>query len=247
MNNVFRYLKKQLPNILTAMSMCGVVATAYLASKATKDAEERIFESTNDMDKFSNLDLVTKVRITYPAYIPTAITALSTIGCILGANILDRRHQADITSAYIMLDQAFRKYRNKVIELEGADIDRNIRSNIVKDRYRDEKCSHSDDGMLIFYEEHYGKFFERHMSEVIDAQYQLNRKFAIDGEASVNDFLQYLGLEGVPGGNTIGWTIEDDYFTYPWLDFDHELVILEDGMECHSIVCQKHAVSLLPF
>lgn len=247
MNKIFNYLKKQAPTILTAVSICGVVGTAIASAQAATKAEKLIRKRT-DQDEGVSPALTTKekVQVTWPAYISPAIIGLSTIGCIVSANILNRHQQAAIAGAYIFLDQTYRKYREKIIELYGTDSDKKARNEVVKDAYEPVTPS-ADTGTLIFYEEHYGQFFERKMAEVIDAQYQLNRKYATEGEASVNDFLKFLGLDPVKGGDVIGWEIDDDFYNSPWIDFEHEIIMMDDGMECRSINFVKSPVSLLPF
>ena len=49
---------------------------------------------------------------------------------------------------------------------------------------------------------------------------------------SLNDMYSYFGLEGVPGGDDVGYDVCDEYY---WLDFNHKLVTLDDGMEVIGI------------
>ena len=138
-----------------------------------------------------------------------------------------------ISSAYILLDQTFKEYKRKVKELYGENADREVKKEIMNDLYEESDISPEGE-KIIFYEEHYGKLFERTMLEVLQAEYDLNRRFALAGEASVNDFLDLLGLEHVEFGNCIGWLSNSnyDFYGHPWIEFKHEKMTLDDGMEC---------------
>ena len=59
----------------------------------------------------------------------------------------------------------------------------------------------------------------------------------MDGEASLNDFFELLGLNEMKIGDALGWSQECicDFYNPAWIDFEHELVTMEDGMECYII------------
>lgn len=235
------YLSKRSPTILTCIGAAGVVATAVMAVRATPRAmklcEDLRLSRVNDYEEEpTKLEYVSE---TWQCYIPAIMTGTATIACIFGANILNRRQQATLASAYMFLDRTYKDYKAKLIELYGEEADRDIRTAIAKDRYDTTDISTASGDKVMFYEEHYGKFFERTMLEVQDAEYQINRKLAVEGEASVNDFLELLGLSKVEIGDALGWSHEmicDTFYGgHSWIDFEHELVKMDDGMECYVI------------
>lgn len=240
MKNVLPYLKHHSPTILTAIGAIGVVATAVTAVRATPKAmklcEDLRLERVNNYEKEP-----TKVEYAmeaWPCYIPSVFIGAATITCIFGANVLNKRQQAAITSAYILLERSYKSYKDKVIELYGKETDQKVRQEVAKDKYKEEDVSKSSSSeTLLFYEEHYGKYFERTMLEVQDAEYRLNRKLAKEGEASLNDFFSFLGLNEQKIGDALGWSQEVicDFYNPAWIDFEHELVTMEDGMECYII------------
>ena len=229
------YLKRNSSTVLTCVGVVGVVATAVSAAKATPKAiyilnelEVKNRDSLTDFEKF---------RAVWPLYIPTVVFGSATIACLIGANILNQKQQAALTSAYIFLDQSFREYKQKIAELHGDDENGIIRAAIARDRYSAADIRLNGDETLLFFEEHYGKYFERTMLEVQDAEYQLNRKFAMEGEVSLNDFFSFLGLSETEIGDVLGWSQETicDYTNPAWIDFEHQLVCMDDGMECYII------------
>ena len=244
MKGLVPQLKKASPTILTCIGAIGVVATAVLAVKATPKVLQLIEEE--EKGTFEELKPIEKVQVAWKEYIPAAAVGAATIIAIFGANVLNRKQIASVTGAYILLDQTYKKYKDKVVELYGKETDQKVRAEVAKDIYEEkkpetpeksDKKGPDDDETLLFYEEHYGQYFHRKLIEVMDAEYRINKKLAQDGEASLNDFYEYLGLDPIEVGDAMGWSQEAicDFYNPSWIDFDHELVTMEDGMECYVI------------
>lgn len=229
-----KHLKASSPMIMSCIGIVGVVATAATAVQATPKALRLIEDATEE--KGESLTKLETIRVAGPCYIPSVLIGFGTIASIAGANILNGRKQAALTSSYIFLDRSFKEYRKKVDELFGENADKFVESAVVHDRYEESEFTPKGE-KLIFYEEHYGKFFERTMLEVQDAEYLLNRKLATDGEASLNDFFDFLGLPEMEIGDSLGWSQQliCDFFNPAWIDFEHELTTMDDGMECYII------------
>lgn len=241
------FIKRQSPTILCCFGAVGVIATAIGAAKATPKALLLIKEA--ERKKESELTAMEKIKVAWKPYAPVAIIGSATISCIFGANVLNRRQQASLASAYMFLENSFNEYKEKVKEKIGSDEERDIRTSIVKKKLEDADIPLLGGEVLMFYEEHHGQIFERTMLEVRDAEYQLNRKITLNGEASLNELLELLDLPGVKEGDSIGWSQDDafDFSNFMWVDFDHELVTLDDGMECYIISTSYLPSLLVPF
>lgn len=253
MKGIVPILKKHAPTILSFVAAAGVVGTAVLAVKATPKAvsllrckEVEVNEQNARPEDDRELTAVEVVQTVWKEYIPAAAAGVATIVAIFGANVLNKRQIASVTGAYILLDQTYKKYKDKVVELYGKETDQKVRAEVAKDIYEEkkpeapeksDKKGTDDDETLLFYEEHYGQYFHRKLIEVMDAEYRINKKLAQDGEASLNDFYEYLGLDPIEVGDAMGWSQEAicDFYNPSWIDFDHELVTMEDGMECYVI------------
>lgn len=208
----------------------GVVATAIFSGKAAIKAEAIINEA--EIAKDDDLTGLEKVIVAGPNYISTIVTGGLTISSFWAAHILGLKRQAALASAYILMSGLLTDYQKRLPDRKAIDRD------ILLEKSKSlELPASSDADLRIFYEEHVGRFFRRTMLEVQDAEYQVNRKFAREGEVTLNDFLAYLSLPPVEHGDVIGWSQEIicDYTTVPWIDFEHELVVLEDGSECYHI------------
>ena len=240
MNNMLhhskRFLKKNASTILTGVGAAGVIATSVLAVKATPKALTLLEKAKEEKgEKLSKIEIV---KTAGPAYIPTIIMGASTIACIFGANILNKRHQAALMSAYALLDNSYKDYKNKVTELYGKEADEHIRSELAKDNYNEEDVIEDEtDGKQLFYDEFSERYFESTIEKVRDAEYDLNREVAVGGAAYLNEFYELLGIPRVDYGDHLGWSAFAlvEMYWGAWVDFDHEKVVMDDGLECTII------------
>lgn len=234
------YLKKHSPIILTFVGAAGVVVTAVAVAKATPKAMKRVEKATDE--KGEELTTMEAVVAAAPAYIPAAAIGASTIVCIFGANALNKRQQAALTSAYALVDRAYKDYRGKTKELLGEETDIQIREAIAKDKRNEDVVAYapgittlvSKGEKMLFYDEYRSKYFEASMEEVLNAEYHLNRNFSFRGCASLNEFYEFLGLEKTDFGDVLGWSFNEmaEGGLMPWIDFDHHLTKMDDGLEC---------------
>lgn len=238
MNNLLQsskiFLKRNASTILTCVGSVGVVATSVMAVKATPKALT-LLENAEEK-KGEKLTKLETLKIAGPSYIPAIIIGTSTIACIFGANILNKRQQAALISAYALLDNSYKEYINKVNELYGEDADGNIREEIAKDKYKDSDIETEDD-KLLFYDEYSMKYFNATMEDVIRAEYEVNRLLAEHNSVFLNEFYDLLGLPKMDYGEVLGWSSYElmESTWKPWIDFNHRKVELEDGMECYIL------------
>lgn len=229
------FLKRNSSTILTCVGAAGVVATTVSAVKATPKAlallEQAEENNGNELTTFE------KVKIAGPVYIPTAVLGASTIACIFGANILNQRAQASLASAYALLDSGYKDYRKKVEELYGSEAGTQIRAGIAKDKYDEEYSESSaepEDGKRLYYDYYSDQYFEAKPFDVQRAEYEINRTLMMDDGVYLNEWYSLLGLEPLDHGNDFGWNTcaNMDAYWQSWIDFHHEKVIMDDGLEC---------------
>ena len=225
--NVMKLVQKNSSTILTFMGAAGVIATAVLTGRAT-------IKAVRIVDEKEALSAKEVVKTVWKEYIPAAGIGITTIACIFGANALNKKQQAALMSAYALLDQAYKEYKSKVKDVLGEEAEQKVEDAIAEEKVPD-ICP--EEGKLLFYEPNYGQGFERTMLEVQDAEYRLNQKFAVEGEASLNDFFELLGLNKTDTGDLIGWSQETawDNYNYTWIEFEHEPKKTEDGREYYQI------------
>lgn len=234
------FIKKNAPTILSCIGVVGVVATTVMAVKATPKALSLIENA--EEEKGEKLSKWEKINVAGPVYIPSVITGVATAACILGSNVISKRQQATLMSAYALLDSSYKEYRKKTDELYGEDVGKQIRGEIAKDKYTGDESSLDNDKEL-YYDFYSGRYFESTPEAVLWAEYETNRSMFVNYAVGLNEFYELVGLEPLPEYESLGWScgqIEEAYW-HPWIEFNHEETIIDgdseynEGMKCTII------------
>lgn len=224
--------KDKLPIVLQVLSGIGVASTAVLSSISMLKTMKELNKEEN-----SNLTQKEKIKCAIKHYIPTAITGIGTIGClIMSGKAFDSVYQT-LLAAYLTTEESYIKYVEKNVEINGIENHNEIIkriadedakwSNIYACTYF-EQCSldfddPSPDEFKLFYEPVSKKMFRSTMSRVLQAQYHFNRNFVLLGEVPLNMYLSLLGLDPVEDGDSIGWTCLDSAMDdIYWMDFSNK-------------------------
>ena len=238
--DIKRVLKRNSSTILTCIGAAGVIFTAVTAVKATPKAT-RLLDKVKE-EKGEDLTTLEKIKVAGPHYIPSILIGAGTIACIFGANVLNKRNQASLASAYALIDNSYKEYKRKVAELYGEEAHKEVISSIAKDKYTDD--IRVGDNKMLFYDEFSHRYFESTLEDIIKAEYNTNRQLQCNGRVYLNEYYEFLDLEPIPGGTELGWSsciLESHYFT-EWIEFNHEKVILEDCLECCIITIRYDPV-----
>lgn len=229
--------KKHVSIILTCVGSAGVVLTSYLTAKATIKA----------VDILKDEELTTKEKIVKatPSYIPSIVIGASTIACILGSNIVNQKYQASLMSAYALLNSSYSDYKRKLKELYGEEAHKHILESLDIEKARNVDITAECIGGItsleidgeeaekrLFYDEISERYFESTVEQVLAAEYHLNRNYILRGDASLNEFYEFLGLDYTDSGDVLGWDMASGLY---WIDFEHLKIQLEDGLECCHI------------
>lgn len=226
------FLKRNSSTILTCVGAVGVVITSVLAVKATPKAISLLKDAEEEKgDELTKLEIV---KVAAPVYIPAVLVGMSTITCIFGANLLNKRQQASLISAYALVDNSYKEYRNKVEEIYGEEAEEHIRHEIVKDKYIEQ---HKDDEKQLFFDSFSMRYFRSTLEDVLKAEHAFSKTLINFGYANLNEFYDMLGIDHTDYGYELGWSTASDqaFYGYSWLDFEHEKVLLDDGLECTII------------
>lgn len=239
------FLSRNASTILTLIGGAGVVGTAVLAVTATPKAMSRMEEAK--IEKGEELTTWETVKVAAPAYIPAVAVGASTLMCIFGANLLGKRSQAALASAYALVNESYNQYKGKLKELYGEEAHNNIVDAIAVEKAEDIRvysqsiatlCDLSvADGTsepVLFYDEFANRYFQSTIEQVMNAEYHINRNFVLRGYVTLNEFYEFLGIEQTEYGSTVGWSICDDEMY--WIDFNHRKVLIDnDTMEAYII------------
>lgn len=244
------YIRKYSPVALSCVASVGVIVTAVVAVKATPKAIVFIHADSrknHDGDPYAYTKKEA-VAAAWKCYIPAVILGASTIACIMGANALNRRQQAALTSAYALVQNSYKEYKDKLKDLYGDEAHNVIMDSMIEEKCKDVSISATGgwynssldfgEGMepeitRTFYDSFSQRYFESTIEKVIQAEYHLNRNFMFAGVIPLNDFYEFLGLERTELGDAVGWSsVNGDIY---WIDFNHHRITLEDGMDIYVI------------
>jgi len=141
------HLQKQSPQVMFAGGVVAAVTSTVLACRATlklsdtlakteelRDKAQALYaEGTNTEydEKQYNKDLtVLKVKSIVNVtklYAPSAGLMMLSVALLTGSHVTLNRRNASLTAAYASVDQAFEKYRQRVVEKLGVEADRDFR------------------------------------------------------------------------------------------------------------------------
>lgn len=216
-----------------------------MTAKATIKAVDIIEEVKKEKgDELTTLD---RIKATAPVYISPVLVGIGTIACFWGANVISKRNQASLMSAYALLDNSYKEYKRKVKELYGEETHNAIVDSIAKEKCKDvyisSECLCNNCNLeleentsepSLFYDEYSHRYFETTIEKVLMAEYHLNRNFTLRGCSDLNELYEFLGLELTDYGSTVGWSVfnGDDI---NWIDFNHRKIVLDDGLECYIL------------
>lgn len=223
--------------IFTVAASLGVVATAVVASYSMKNAIDDIKEAEEKKgEKLTKSEIVKTAAVDY---IPTVAVSAATIACIGGINHSHRKREAAILSSCAALTNRFKNYRGKVAERYGDEADAQICNDILKSEWLDGSQYDSwPEGVANFYDDFGGRMFQARAADVMQAEYELNRLFILQGFATLYDWYQCLGIPAYDEQECmeLGWGdyIGPTEYGYSFIDFQHKKEKIR-GNECISI------------
>lgn len=165
----------------------------------TESYYEKVDNVCNDMnDNPPKLSVMEKIKVAGPIYAPVILLGLATIGCMAGAHILDAKKQAAILSAYAMLQQDFKAYRQEIRDEYGEEADRKAwieSQKRVKVLEEEVKRLEGIKGVCNFgIATIPGLIFRSDMGNIDLAMLHFNRNLILRGWASLGELYSFLGL-----------------------------------------------------
>ena len=228
------FLKRNSSTILTCVGALGVVATAVTAAKATPKAMTLLQKAEEEKaDKLTGLE---KIRVAGPAYIPSIAIGASTIACIFGANILNKRHQAALTSAYALLDTSYKEYRGKVKEIFEEEGERRVVEAMAESQYSEQNILEANDGKQLYFDFYSLQFFRSTEEEVARVEKYMNDHLESRGYVLLGEFYEALGIPNWDIDWTLGWSKSAGHiYGYDHIEFDHCTSTMDNDETCCAI------------
>lgn len=223
---------KWVPIVLTAASAVGVVATAVVTAKCTTKAERILSRTRTDYGGVSKETVLDICK----CYTPAIACMTATVVCIVSNGVLTYKQQKALTAACMLAREGLSRYQSKVKELYGVKTHQRIIDELVKEDLDEVHMTTSgffgedsldfdgvsdDEPIHTFYDEFSDRYFDSTIEHVLQAEYHLNRNWALGADITVNDFYQFLGLCPLEDGEKLGWSWE---MGIAWIDFNHRVV-----------------------
>ena len=228
--NVERTLTKYSPEILTGIGIAGMITTTVLAVKATPKAIRLIQEKEDAVN--DKLTPVEKVKTTWKCYIPAALSGVTSVACIVGANSVHAKRNAALAAVYKISETALHEYREKVLETLGEKKEQAIRDKIAEDRVNKDPVSKTEviitaKGDTLCYDVLSGRYFKSDIDKIRRAENELNRRMLNDMYVSLNEFYDEIGVSQTSLGDELGWNIDDGL-----IEVCFSSQIADDGTPC---------------
>lgn len=241
-------LQKSSPNVLFGVGIVGVVGGTVLACRATLKMEAVLDEAVERTDKvkaFGNTSYTEKdrqhdlslVRIQTTVkivklYAPAVIVSGIGIAALTSSHrILTNRNTA-LMAAYTALDEAFSRYRGRVIEKYGEQQDQEFRFNTEKVELVDPDTKKKKQvtriapgdpsGYARFFDQYspsWSKDPEVNLFFLKCQQNYVNDLLRARGHVFLNEVYDRLGMERSQAGAVVGWLLSDDGSTDNYISF----------------------------
>lgn len=212
-NNAKLYLSQNSSTILTGLSIGGVGLTIYNAVQDSRKADY-ICAKHNPKSKREEFEL------TWKCYIPTAISAATTVGCIIGSKIASDHQKEAISSAYLISQATLQKYQEKVIEQIGVNKAAKIHDDVIEEVSRDQRnVLYSDGGMAghvidtghgnqLFYDMPSKTYFKSDTNYIMAQVNKLNHEVRTEMWFDQNEILYRFGLSGLKYGHEMIFDVD---------------------------------------
>jgi len=256
---------KHSPTILLGLGTCLVIGGAVKACSATlkvgdtitrhneklaeiKKCKELIAKGEIDAKEYTKEDERRDIAVIYvqtavdfvKLYGPPIIMGVAGIACIIGGHRILQGRNIALMAAYKGLDQAFKKYRNRVIEDFGEERDYIYRNNLRAEKITitetDKKGKTKEVTVDAYSPEDpnnfsiYARWFDKDSSINWSPQSEYNLTFLktvqnywndmlqIRGHVFLNEVYDGLGLERSQAGAIVGW-VKDGNTGDNYIDF----------------------------
>lgn len=246
-------IRKVSPQICFVVGTVSFIGTVVLSSKATLKVDEVLDEHKENNEKFKDaLDKVEQGKISKEVYSyedyrkdlvinysqtgikliklygPTVLCGAISIGCFASGHVIMKNRQVAILAGYKAIEEAFTRYRNRVIEDYGPERDfmykhdlRESKTTIIETNEKG-KTKTSEINELVKIDEapsrgaftrdfnsqtssEWANTLEYNLVALKSQQKYYNDILLVRGHVFFNEILDALGLERSPEGAIFGW------------------------------------------
>ena len=224
-------IRQNAPVITTTLAIVSAAATTVLAVNAGMSTRERL-DAYKAEHKDEEIPSSEKIKQTWKIYIPTAIMLASTITSIVALHRVGLNREASALALYKVSEQAFTRYRNKVVEKLGEESEKEVRESVSQDTVNNNPPGGGIvvvNGSVLCYDTYSGRYFQSSMEDINRALNEFNLKIIHDNYASLTEFYELVGLEANGSSDDVGW------MTDALLEVSYSSVLTPDGRPCLAV------------
>jgi hypothetical protein len=241
-------LQREAPRILFGAGVLSMVGSTVLACRGTLKLETTLEKGQKDLavhkaitdEKYTDRDRNRDIAIIYTRtakdvaklYAPAVLLGSAGIAMLTKShNILQDRNAA-LSAAYVVVDQAFKQYRERVVTRYGEDVDRELRYGVEKVEVIDEETgkkktvkrvsSETPSQYARFFDEYstsWGKDPETNFIFLRCQQRYFNDLLIARGHVFLNEVYNELGRKHTTAGSVVGWMMTQDREGDNFIDF----------------------------
>lgn len=220
LSNTFKTAKSVItansPVLLVGAAVAGVVTTGYLAAKGGYKARGVLDEAERERAE-ANLPPHTtmeKAQLTWLCYASPAVAGASTIASVLAVHSIHTKRAASMAALYAVSQNKLDDYRLKAEELLGSKKTQQLNDALATNSVQDNPPAEDYTDVIItgrgteLMQDGFSKrYFTSSVPEVEVAFAKLGAKIEVDGDASLNDYYDMLGMEPLDDlGLRFGWS-----------------------------------------
>ena len=234
--NTTKFVSDNSPAILTGLAAGGVLTTAILAAKGGGPAYQDILHAESERE--TRLTFIEKTKLTYKHYIPAGLVASGTLVALVAAHTASSNRLAAAMGAYSILENGYREFREKALEIHGENQMAKVDQEILHDRMENNPPNDKNTTVVItgsnedqlFYDKPHDRYFVSTVNEVDRAINETNRICLNDMYVSQNDFYRFLGVPTVSHGDDFGWKSSNGF-----LDIKYGTMLTPEQKSCITI------------
>ena len=159
---------------LSILGSIGTIATAVMVAKETPEARKKLDEIKEKKDHKKSDEIICLAK----SYAPAIIVCAATIASNASSIIINRRTEASLSAAALIVSQGWQKYKYKVKDIVGGKAEKLINEKISEDDYKQDtkaKEISEKDGDKLYWEEHLG-FFKCNEIDLVTAISDSNQR-----------------------------------------------------------------------
>lgn len=202
-------ISKQAPTILIAVGIGGSITAAVMACTETPKAIKLLEEKKKEVDR--DLKTWEKVVTVAPAYWPAFLVECGAITCLIFSNNISLKRQAAALAAYSISEGKLKDYKEAVTKTVGGKKAKEVDSKVAEEEIKRNPPNPNNfiftgNGDVLCYDSVSGRYFKSSIEKVKQAVNDLNQIILIEGDVTLNEFYDRLGLSDIKLGDELGWS-----------------------------------------